>query len=123
MAWFRRPAPVACTSSFTSALAFALSALTTVFRDVTHLTEMALLLLFWATPIVYPAEMAPAALQVWFRLSPFRGLREAYQALLVRHRLPDAGALAHARGLDGRPPSSSGTRSFGRLSPTFAEAV
>src|SRR4051812_46466944 len=55
---------------FTIGCAFALSALTTSFRDVTHFTEFALMLLFWLTPIVYQVEMAPGPLRTFFRGSP-----------------------------------------------------
>ena len=44
---------------FTVGLAFALAAVTVHFRDVAHLTEVLLPLLFWATPIVYPIDMVP----------------------------------------------------------------
>jgi lipopolysaccharide transport system permease protein len=107
---------------FTVGIAYALSALTTVFRDVAHFTEIALLFLFWTSPILYTAEMAPHPLQVWFRLSPLAGFAVAYQDLLVHHRLPSgevfvtlifwtvaALLLGHAV--------------FRRLSASFAEAV
>ena len=108
--------------TFTVGIAFALSALTTAFRDITHFTEIALLFLFWASPIVYAAEMAPRPLQVWFRLSPLAGFAMAYQELLVQHRLPNAevtlslvgwtvAALLVGHGL------------FRRLGASFAEAV
>jgi ABC-2 type transport system permease protein len=108
--------------AFTTGLAFALAALTTVFRDITHLTDVLLMVLFWGTPIVYPAEMAPAALQTWFRLSPVSGFIEAYQALLVRHRLPDAFTVVTLVAWT-VVAIVVGHALFRRLSPTFAEAV
>jgi lipopolysaccharide transport system permease protein len=108
--------------AFTIGLAFALAALTTVFRDVTHLTDVVLMVLFWGTPIVYPAEMAPAALRTWFRLSPVSGFIGGYRSLLVGHRLPDAGTLAILVTWT-VVALAVGHALFRRVSPTFAEAV
>ena len=44
-------------------VAFILATGTVFFRDVAHLTEVAVVPLFWLTPIVYPVTMAPAELQ------------------------------------------------------------
>lgn len=121
VAWFAVPL-LLLQLAFTIGLALALAALTTVFRDIAHLTDVVLMVLFWGTPIVYPAEMAPVALRTWFRLSPVSGFIEAYQALLVRHRLPDAGALAMLV-VWTVAALVVGHALFRRLSPTFAEAV
>jgi ABC-type polysaccharide/polyol phosphate export permease len=74
---------------FTIGCAFALSALTASFRDVTHFTEFALQLLFWLTPLVYNVRMAPRSLQIFFKSSPLAAFAVAYQDLLVAGRLPD----------------------------------
>jgi ABC-2 type transport system permease protein len=44
---------------FTLGLAFILSTCTVFSRDIAHLTEVALVLFFWLTPIVYPVSMVP----------------------------------------------------------------
>jgi len=107
---------------FTVGLAFAISALTTVFRDVAHFTEVAIMLLFWATPIVYPPEMAPHALQIWFRASPLAGFTICYQDLLVHHRLPEVGLLSTLV-LWTAAALLVGHAVFRRLGRSFAEAV
>lgn len=108
--------------AFTVGIAFALSALTTLFRDVAHFTEIALLFLFWGSPILYSAEMAPPLLQTWFRLSPLAGFAIANHALLVQHRLPSAEITLS---LAGWTVASLlvGHGLFRRLSASFAEAV
>lgn len=121
VAWFAVPL-LLLQLLFTIGVALALAALTTVFRDITHLTDVALMVLFWGTPIVYPARMAPEELQAWFRISPVSGFIESYQALIVRHRLPDAGALAMLV-VWTVVALVAGRALFRRLSPTFAEAV
>jgi homopolymeric O-antigen transport system permease protein len=45
--------------AFTIGVALALASVTVHFRDVAHLTDVLLPLLFWATPIIYPIEMVP----------------------------------------------------------------
>jgi lipopolysaccharide transport system permease protein len=108
--------------TFTLGIAFALSALTTLYRDVQHFTEIALLFLFWASPILYTVEMAPRGLQVWFRLTPLAGFTIAYQDLLVHHRLPSA-EMVMMLVLWTVATLVVGHAVFRRLSPSFAEAV
>lgn len=74
---------------FTIGVALILSALTTLYRDVAHLTEVGLLLLFWLTPIVYPVTMAPPELQLLLAISPSGAFALAYQDVLFwGHRPP-----------------------------------
>jgi len=107
---------------FVIGLAFALSAVTTSFRDVAHLTEVAILLLFWLTPIVYPVTMAPATLQVFFTASPLAAFAIAYQDLLFWGRVPGAGVVATVLGWSAVA-LVCGHRIFRWYSPGFAEAV
>lgn len=75
---------------FAIGLAFVLAAATVFFRDLAHLTEVALVLLFWMTPIIYPVTMAPAALQLFFKASPLAAFAIAYQDILYWGRVPEA---------------------------------
>jgi ABC-2 type transport system permease protein len=104
----------------TVGVAFALSALTSAFRDVAHLTEVALLLLFWLTPVIYPAAMAPPPLQTLFLFSPPAAFASAYQDLLVWGRLPEP-AVAATVSLAPLLALSAGHRIFRSFSATFAE--
>lgn len=78
---------------FTIGVALLLSVLTVRWRDVAHLTEVALLLVFWLTPIVYPARLAPPALARVFAVSPPAAFAIAYQDTLFSGRLPPWGVL------------------------------
>jgi len=73
---------------FTIGLAFILSAVTTWFRDVAHLTEVALMLLFWVTPVIYSAEMMPPGLRRVIKVSPLAAFTMAYQDVLYHGRVP-----------------------------------
>jgi ABC-2 type transport system permease protein len=108
--------------AFALGLAFGLSAVTTSFRDVAHLTEVATLLLFWLTPIVYPVAMAPAMLQAFFTASPLAAFAIAYQDLLFWGRVPDAVVIATTLGWSAAA-LFVGHRVFRWYRPTFAEAV
>jgi ABC-2 type transport system permease protein len=107
---------------FTIGCALALSALTTSFRDVTHFTEFALMVLFWLTPIVYQVQMAPGPLQVFFRTSPLAAFTVAYQDVLVRGILPEA-AVAVTVIAWAALTLVLGYTIFRRRSPAFAELV
>jgi len=107
---------------FTVGIGFILSALTTAFRDVAHLTEVALVLLFWMTPIVYPARMAPPELRLFFSASPLAAFATAYQDLLFWGRLP-AGHVAATLLAWTVALLIVGRWVFASYSPSFAEEV
>jgi ABC-type polysaccharide/polyol phosphate export permease len=107
---------------FTLGVAFMLATCTVFFRDVAHLTEVGVVLLFWVTPIIYPVTMAPATLQLFFKLSPPAAFAIAYQDVLFRGRVPEELVLSTllvwtAAALLG------GHAIFRRYSPAFAEEV
>jgi len=107
---------------FTIGCAFALSALTASFRDVSHFTEFALMLLFWLTPIVYPSQMAPEPLRAFFRTSPLAAFTVAYQDVLVRGVAPDT-AVTLTVVAWAAVTLAVGHAIFRRRSPAFAELV
>ena len=65
--------------AFTLGVAFALASITVHFRDVAHLTDVLLPLLFWVTPIIYPIGMVPETLRHWVTLSPVALFAVAYR--------------------------------------------
>ena len=107
---------------FTLGAAFVLAAVTVHLRDVAHLTDVLLPLLFWATPIVYPIDMVPATLQGWLKVNPLALFTLAYQDVLLRARLPEWALIGPIVGW------STATVGLGYLvfrwfSPTMAEEV
>jgi lipopolysaccharide transport system permease protein len=107
---------------FTLGLAFVLSTCTVFFRDVTHLTEVAVILLFWMTPIIYPVTMAPPTLQRFFKLSPLAAFAIAYQDVLFWGRVPEGIVLSTLLGWTAAA-LLGGYTLFRRFSPAFAEEV
>jgi lipopolysaccharide transport system permease protein len=68
------PVVVALLGIFTLGVALMMAASTAVFRDVRHLLDIAMQVLFWATPILYtPSSFPPpvAALAILSPLAPF----------------------------------------------------
>lgn len=72
----------------TIGLAFMLATGTTFFRDIRHLLEVALAVLFWSTPIVYELQMVPAKFRLLVLASPLSSFVVAYKDVLFYGRWP-----------------------------------
>lgn len=68
--------------AFTMGVALLLSTATVFYRDVKHLTEVVLLILFWVTPIFYNIAMIPERLRWFFKLNPMTAYITAYQQII-----------------------------------------
>lgn len=80
---------------FGLALGAAFAVLNVFFRDVGQFTDLAAQLLFWATPIVYPASVLPPGIREFLALNPLYPLVQTSQqfALGAPHAAP-SGYLA-----------------------------
>jgi len=87
---------------FTVGVALILSTGTAFFRDVRHLLEIALSVMFWTTPIIYELQQVPDRLRLLILLSPMSPYIVAYQQVFYFRQWPDATvwlvAIAHAVG-------------------------
>ena len=70
-------------------LALLLSTLTAFFRDIRHLLEVALQVLFWLTPIIYESKMVPKSLWAVAFLSPMTPFAMGYHQSLYYRQWPD----------------------------------
>lgn len=68
---------------FSMGIAYLLSALYVKFRDVSHIWEVALQILFYATPIIYPLTIAPERVAKLISLSPLTQIIQDLRAVLV----------------------------------------
>jgi len=91
------------------------------FRDLEHLMEVFLNLLFYLTPIFYPLDKVPDRWQPLLLVNPLTSLIEAWRDLLLNNSLP---------GVDLWPALVFtlaavlvGTQVFRRLDPGFADAL
>jgi ABC-type polysaccharide/polyol phosphate export permease len=80
--WF--PVIVCVQLVLTIGIALIVSALTVHFRDIRDLLTNLLTLWFFATPIIYPVELAPERVRRFLNLNPFTHLVIAYQEVLFR---------------------------------------
>ena len=60
-----------------------LAALQTLLRDVEHVMQVVLQLLFYAAPILYPASLVPASVRPWIELNPLGWFSERMREVLL----------------------------------------
>lgn len=72
---------------------FILSAITVFIRDVEHFVNIALMALFYGTPIVYSMEMVPDKIAWVLNLNPMTPIINAYRDILFYHKMPDFNSL------------------------------
>ena len=65
-----------------------LASLYVQFRDIKHLVEVFLQLLFWATPVVYSLTQVPDRLKTVLMLNPVANALEAFRAILYSGTFP-----------------------------------
>jgi ABC-2 type transport system permease protein len=98
LAWYRVPlaAPMllfpvvlALQVLFTIGFAMILATTTAFFRDVKHLVEVALAVLFWLTPIIYELGQVPERLRLVILLSPMSPFVASYHDLFLYNKWPE----------------------------------
>ena len=75
---------------FTIGVALILATWTAFFRDVRHLLEVALAMMFWTTPIVYELGQVPERFRLLILLSPVSPFVVAFQDLFFYRVWPEA---------------------------------
>jgi homopolymeric O-antigen transport system permease protein len=83
------PVVVLLQAAMTIGVVLALSAGTAFFRDIRHFLEIALMVMFWTTPIIYDFQAIPKAWRWPVLLSPMSPFVLAYQQIFYYGRLPD----------------------------------
>jgi len=107
---------------FTVGVAFLVAAATAYYRDIRHIVEIALTVMFWATPIVYEFRHLPDSLKMPILLNPLSGFVLAYQALFYYREWPHL-AVWLTTGLYGLGAAVAGAVVFLSLEDRFAEQV
>jgi ABC-type polysaccharide/polyol phosphate export permease len=75
-------------AAFTLGIAMLMAASTAVFRDVRHLLDITLQVLFWATPILYHPSTYSAPVRAMLQLSPLAPFIESARAMLYYGQMP-----------------------------------
>ena len=91
------------------------------FRDLEHLIEVFLNLLFYVTPILYPLDLVPDRWQPVLQINPLTSLIEAWRELFMNNTLPGVElwpALVFTLGA-----AALGSVVFQRLEPGFTDAL
>ena len=76
-------------------ISFILSAVTVYFRDLEHFVQIALMLLFYATPIVYSGDTIPEAFRGIINMNPMTHIIDAYRDIFYNQVKPDFVALGN----------------------------
>ena len=83
--WFGLPLLLCIEFVFALGCAFFLSALCVFIRDTSEILAILLMLLFFATPVIYPASMIPNSLQWILLYNPMALFVQCFQDLLLKH--------------------------------------
>jgi len=78
----------------TLGLTWILASLGVFLRDIAHTVGLALQLVFFATPIVYPLQAVPETWLGLIRLNPLTSMVEGVRAVVVWGQVPDLVGLA-----------------------------
>lgn len=70
-------------------ISFFVSSITVYFRDLQHFIGIALQLLFYATPIVYAANLIPESYQWILRLNPMTYIIDGFRAIFYYQQQPN----------------------------------
>jgi ABC-type polysaccharide/polyol phosphate export permease len=114
------PLVIAVQFVFTLGIAFLLSGLNILFRDVQHLADYLLRAWFFLSPGLYLLSAVPERYRDLYDLNPFATIMPAYHDILLYHAAPDfvrLGVVAAAA----IPVVLVAYGTFVRLEPSFAK--
>ncbi len=109
-------------TALVSATSVILSALNVFYRDVRHLVELGVRVLFFLTPVVYASSAVPARYETWYRLNPLVGIFEGVRTVLIEGAVPQLGSIVYPT-VATVLLSIVASMLFVRTEPYFAESV
>jgi ABC-2 type transport system permease protein len=92
------------------------------YSDVQHALPIALMMLFYVSPVFYPTTLVPAAFQSLYYLNPLAGLLTLFHVVLYEGRFPSA-ALLGGTAAGALAIFALGYVVFNRYKALFAEVV
>jgi lipopolysaccharide transport system permease protein len=120
--WLAVPLLVVVQYLLTAGLAYPLASLNVSVRDTQHVVGVLLQLMIFVTPVFYSPRVFPDRWRGLWHLNPMVGMLEAWRAVLMEGRWPDAGVLA-ALFVAGCVLLAAGRRLFVHQSHRFAEEM
>ncbi len=79
---------------FNLGAAFFCSAIGVYFRDLPHVIQSFLRLLYFGTPVFYPLEMVPERFRDLYLLNPLAAVVTSYRRIFLEGSMPEVGILA-----------------------------
>lgn len=83
--------------AFSLGISFLLAALFVKFRDISHIWEVVLQILFYATPIIYPLTLPPANIAKFISINPLAQIIQDMRALLITPETLTTKAVFHSQ--------------------------
>jgi lipopolysaccharide transport system permease protein len=114
------PALIALQFVLLAGLGWLAAAIGVFFRDVPNIITVALLILFYVTPVFYDRSRVPARFHWVLDLNPMTTIIDAYRWLLLGTPSPGGFRLAAVAGASAAL-AGLGHRAFTRLAPRFAD--
>lgn len=107
----------------TAGLGYLAAGLTVFVRDIPQAIIVILNLWFYATPLIYPADMIPAALQGWiFWINPMAAVAEMYRDVILVGNITHWGEWGAAVGVSSVV-YAGGFWCYQKLRPAFADVL
>ncbi len=91
LSWLYLPVALIALAIFTTGVSFFFATANVYYRDITHIVQTLLQVLFYVTPIVYALEIFPARYRWLFRLNPLVYLFDGFREPVYYGRLPTEG--------------------------------
>lgn len=121
-AWlWQIPLLLALQAAFIYPLALACALVNAWVRDLERVLGIGLLLLFFATPMVYPLALVPQPLRPYFELNPLHALMQSWRSMFI-HGTLQAGDVAYAAGCAAAAAALAWLL-YRRLAPRLGEVV
>lgn len=79
----------------TLGIVFALSAINIYIKDTEYLVQFIINMLFYATPILYPATLFPEKIRWVLYLNPMTEIVESYRNIFMYHQLPSLNGILY----------------------------
>jgi len=83
-------------AAWTLAVSLVLSVIQVRFRDIGVALPVLLQVLMFASPVIYPLSVVPAAWREWYLLNPMAGIISSFRDILLRQAAPEAHPLVVA---------------------------
>jgi lipopolysaccharide transport system permease protein len=115
------PLFLAAQAALLGGLCLAVASVNLFFRDFSRVTSILVSLLFYGTPILYPADMIPSSLGFWIHLNPMTDIVIGWRELFLYDRL-EGGTLGICA-LQAAICLAGGAWIYSRLSHRFAEVL